>query len=204
MMHSRARRPLFVDVRFIAGIVLVIVSVAGVWLLVSSSRQTTPVLQATRTIVTGEPVGSADLQVVEVALGSALESYLAPQDLAPGAIAMRTLPKGELVPSAAVGDAEDVRTTTVVVSSGTLPADTGPGDVVELWHAPLLKDGRAYDTPRILVADAVVASVAEAEGMLASSRTDVELVIERTDVAEVLTAITGEDAISLVPKGSGS
>ncbi|MGF2948453.1 SAF domain-containing protein [Microbacterium alcoholitolerans] len=204
MMHSRARRPVFGDVRFIIGVVLVIASVAGVWLLVSSSRQTTPVLQATRTVVLGETIDSGDLQVVDVGLGVLTDAYLAPQDLEPGSVAIRTLSSGELVPLSAVGPAEDARTTTVVVNSITTPDGVGAGTVVELWHAPLHKDGRSFDEPRILVGDAVVVAVAEADGMLAQSRTDVEVVIDRADVAAVLAAITGEDAISIIPAGSGS
>ena len=76
--------------------------------------------------------------------------------------------------------------------------------MVELWQAPLREDGRSFDTPRILVADAVVATVAESEGMLSQERTDVEVVIDRADVASVLEAMTGGAAISLVPTGDGS
>ncbi|UNK69682.1 SAF domain-containing protein [Microbacterium sp. H1-D42] len=204
MTHSRARRPVFGDIRFVIGIVLVIASVAGVWLLVSSSRQTAPVLQATRTIVLGEPISSDDLQVVDVGLGALTDTYLAPQDLAPGSIATRTLADGELVPRSAVGTTEQARTTTVVVSSTATPAGMSAGTVVEVWHAPLSKDGRSFEDPRILVGDAVVVKVAEADGMLAQTRTDVELAIDRGDVADVLAAITGGDAISLVPAGGGS
>lgn len=204
MMHSRARRPVFGDVRFIIGIVLVVASVAGVWMLVSSSRQTTPMLQATRTVVPGETLDSDDLQVVDVGLGVLSGSYLAPQDLEPGSVATRTLGAGELVPLSSVGSAKDARTTTVVVSSIATPVGIAPGTVVELWHAPMHEDGRSFDDPRILVGDAVVATVAEAEGMLSQSRTDVEVVIDRGDVADVLAAITGGDAISIVPAGAGS
>ena len=204
MMHSRARRPVFGDVRFVIGIVLVIASVAGVWLLVSSSRQTMPMLQTTRTIVPGDTIASDDLQVVDVGLAGLAEAYLAPQDLEPGSIATRTIPEGELLPRSAVGSANDARTTTVVVSSTATPAGIKAGTTVEVWHAPLHEEGRTYDEPRILVGDAVVVSVAEADGMLAQSRTDVELAIDRGAVADVLAAITGGDAISLVPAGAGS
>lgn len=204
MMHPRARRPFFVDVRFLVGVALVVISVVGVWLLISSSRQTTPVLQAARTVVSGETISSADLQVVDVGLGAVTERYLAPQDLEPGAVATRTLSAGELIPASAVGTADELRTTTIVVSSTALPAGVAAGDRVELWHAPLLEDGRTFDEPRVLVADAVVVAVSEAEGMLAGSRTDVELVVDRADVAGVLAAITGASAISVVPTGSGS
>ncbi|MEJ1088909.1 SAF domain-containing protein [Microbacterium sp. Mu-80] len=204
MMRTRARRPVFGDIRFVIGIILVVASVAGVWLLVSSSRQTMPLLQTTRTVTPGETIGSADLQVVDVSLGPLADAYLAPHDLEPGSIATRTLAEGELVPHSAIGTADEARTTTVVVSSTATPAGMTPGTVVEVWHAPAQKDGRAFDDPRILVGDAVVVTVAEADGMLAQSRTDVEVAIDRGDVADVLAAITGGDAISLVPAGAGS
>ncbi|MEV7631257.1 SAF domain-containing protein [Microbacterium sp. NPDC089318] len=204
MMRSRARRPFYGDLRFVIGLVLVVASIAGVWLLVSSSRQTAPVLQATRTVLPGENISSAELQVVEVGLGTVADSYLAPQSLGPGAVAVRTLAAGELVPLAAVGDADELRTTSVVISSTAVPADVTAGTSVELWHAPPVEDGRAFEKPRILVGDAIVAHVAEEEGMLASSRTDVEVIVDRADTADVLAAIAGGDAISLVPTGAGS
>lgn len=204
MMHSRARRPFFGDIRFLVGLILVVLSIAGVWLLVSSSRQTTPILQAMRTIVPGDAIDSADFQIVEVGLGSLTETYLAPQDVEPGSIATRTLTKGELVPLSAIGDQDSSRTTTVVVSSTALPEGLQAGTVVELWHAPLLEDGRTTAAPRVLVGDAIVAAVAESEGMLSASRTDVEVVIDRADVAEVLAAISGGSTISIVPAGAGS
>lgn len=204
MMHSRARRPFFGDLRFLIGLVLVVVSIAGVWLLVSSSRQTTPLLQTTRTVLPGEAIDSADFQIVEVALGPLTEAYLAPQDVEPHSIATATLPEGELVPLSAIGDEDSARTTTVVVSSTALPEGVQAGTVVELWHAPLLEDGRTVDTPRVLVGDAVVAAVAEADGMLSQARTDVEVVIDRADVADVLTAISSGSVISIVPAGAGS
>ncbi|HWU27738.1 MAG TPA: SAF domain-containing protein [Microbacterium sp.] len=204
MMSSRAHRPFFGDLRFLIGLVLVAVSIAGVWMLVSSSRQTTPVLQATRTVLPGESVSAADFQVVDVGLGGVVDAYLAPQELKSGAVATRTLPKGELVPSASIGDREASRTTTIVVSSTAVPAGVEAGSAVELWQAPLKDDGRTRDAPRVLVGDAVIGRVAEAEGMLSESRTDVEVVIDRADVAEVLAAITGGSIISIIPAGAGS
>ncbi|WP_309128068.1 hypothetical protein [Microbacterium sp.] len=203
MTPSRGRRAVLGDVRFLIGIVLVVASVAGVWLLVSSSRQTAPLLQATRTVVPGETIDSGDFQVVDVGLGGLTDTYLAPQELEPGSIAMRTLAEGELVPASAVGDASQGRTTTVVVTSTAIPAEVRSGTSVELWHAPLAEDGRTFDEPRVLVADAVVATVAEAEGMLSQSSSDVEVVIDRADVADVLAAISGGSAISVIPAGRG-
>lgn len=205
MSHSRSRRAFWGDVRFLVGIALVVLSIAGVWLTVSSARQTTPVLQANRTITQGEALVSGDFQVIEVSLGSATEGYLAPQDLAPGLIAARTLSTGELIPTSATADADDARTTTIVIeSTARIPASVTPGTVVELWHAPPLPEAEGYEAPRILVADVVVASVPEDDGVLAERSTALEIIIDRADVAAVLAAITDGAAVSVVPIGSGS
>ena len=202
--HTRPRRAFWGDARFLIGIVLVALSIAGVWLIVSSADHTMPVLQANRTIVAGEALVSGDFRVVDVNLGAVRGAYLAPQDLGPGQVAARTLTEGELVPSAAAADAESSRTTTIVVESSTgIPEEVAPGTVVELWHAPPLGD-RSFDAPRILIADAVVASIVKTDRMLAGSDTGVEVVIDRSDVADVLAAITGGSVLSLVPVGAGS
>lgn len=202
---SRPRRAFWGDIRFVIGIVLVALSIAGVWLIVSSAGRTTPVLQANRTIVQGEALVSGDFQVVEVGLGQLTEDYLAPQDLEPGLVAARTLTEGELVPMTALSDADAGRTTTVVIESSTgIPAGVEAGTVVELWQAPVLEDGRSHDVPRILVGDVIVSSVIEQEGMLSSDATTVEVVIDRSDVADVLAAITGGSVLSVVPVGSTS
>lgn len=200
---SRPRTAFWGDIRFVIGIVLVALSIAGVWLIVSSSGRTTPMLQANRTIVQGEALVSSDFQVVEVGLGRLTEDYVAPQDLEPGLVAARTLTKGELVPTTALADDDTSRTTTIVIESSTgIPAGVTTGTVVELWQAPPLEDERSYDTPRILVGDVIVSSVIDPEGMLASDATTVEVVIDRSDVAEVLAAITGGAMLSVVPVGS--
>lgn len=205
MTHTRPQRAFWGDIRFLIGIALVALSVAGVWLVVSSAGRTSPVLQANRTIVQGETLVSSDFQVVEVSLGPLTSDYLAPQDLEPGQIAARTLIEGELVPAAAAAEADSGRTTTLVIQSSTgIPEDVGPGTVVELWHAPPLADGRSHDAPRILVADATVASVVESDGMLEASGTGIEVVIDRSDVADVLAAVTGGSALSVVPTGTTS
>lgn len=199
--HTRVRRTPWGDARFYIGVALVVLSILGVWLIVNASRTTTPVLQADRTIVPGEALSSSDFTVVDVSLGAAADRYLAPQDLSAGQIATRGMAEGELLSAAAVGDADDARTTTIVVESSVgLPAEIEPGTVVELWQAPPLEEG--FDEPRILVADVTVASLVETEGVMAQSRPAVELVIERSDVSDVLSAMTGGAALSIVPMGS--
>lgn len=202
---ARPQRAFWNDARFLIGVALVIVSVAGVWLLVSTARHTTPVLQASRTIVQGEPLTSADFRVVDVSLGTVTGDYLAPQDLDSGLIAARTVSEGELMPTTATAAEESVRTTTIVVQSGVgVPADVDAGTVIELWQSPPTPDGRGFDAPRLLIADAIVVGIVESRGMVADARDTVEIVIDRSDVADVLAAITGGSSMSVVPVGASS
>lgn len=203
--QPRARRAFWGDIRFLIGIALVILSIVGVWLIVSSARQTTPVLQADRTIAQGEALVSDDFHIVEVSLGAVIDGYLAPQDLQPGMVAARTLTNGELLPITAAADAQSSRTTSIVIeSSVAIPESVAVGTPVELWFAPAVPDSDEFDAPRILVADVVVASIPKADGMLAQRSSMLEIVIDRADVADVLAAITGGAALSVVPLGHGS
>lgn len=202
---SRPRRAFWGDVRFLVGIALVALSITVVWLILDASDDVSPVLQATRTIVRGETLTSDDFQVVEVGLGRLTEDYLGPEDLQPDQIATRTLTEGEIVPVAALTDADRNRSTTIVIESSTgIPEETRAGTVVEIWQAPPLDGGRSHDAPRILVTDVVVRDVREPEGVLADDGTRLEVVIDRSDVADVLAAITGGSALSVVPVGGGS
>jgi SAF domain len=202
----RLPRAIWSDVRFLLGIVLIIASVAGVWSVVAAARQTAPVFAAARTIVPGEALSGDAMRVVEVALGQVGGAYLASEGVTDGLIATRTIEAGELVPQSAVGAASGAEVTTVVVRSAVdVPAAVGTGTVVELWSAPLVERG-SYDTPRILVAAATVMSVTRDDSMIGGGggAAGLELVIPRADVAAVLTAMSDEAALSIVPaNGAG-
>jgi hypothetical protein len=208
MKSADASRPqrgaVWGDTRFLLGILLVVVSIVGVWFVISSARQTAPVWAAERTLVPGEVISRDDLAVVEVALGQSGGAYLALDDFTDGVVATRTVTAGELLPVDAVADADSVRTANVVVrSSADVAASIEPGTTVELWSAPLLERG-TYDTPRILVADATVAAVTRDDSAIAGGSAALELVIPRSEVAETLAAIADQAALSVVGAGAGS
>ncbi len=197
---SRSRpRAFWADARFLLGIVLIVVAVAGVWLVVTAARQTVPALAAARTIVPGEPVLAGDLRVVDVALGPLGDTYLSPGALEPGTVATRTIGEGELVPHSSLGAAGSARTTTVVLrSAGDVPGAVTTGAVVEVWSAPQLERGR-FDTPRVLVPTATVLSVSHEDTVMGSAGAMLELVIDRADVAATLAAIADGSSLSIVP-----
>lgn len=205
MSTARAARRPWTDLRFFIGLALIIVSVLGVWWVVNSAKQTTPALQAVRTIVPGEPLTSADVRVVDVTLGTVASGYLTPATLEPGLIATRTIAEGELVPTAAAADADKGRTTTVVVQSSVrVPSAVSTGAVVEVWAAAPLADGKGFDEPRVLLSEATVASVERDSGPLSAKGTSLELAVDRARVGEVLAALSGGSAVSVVPVGARS
>lgn len=197
-------RAFWADARFFLGILLIAASIAGVWLVVSASRQTVPVFAASRTLVPGEIVATDDLTLVDVALGQVGDAYLVPDGFAPGSVATRTIEEGELVPFSAVGDAAAGRVTTVVLRSAIdVPASITAGTTVEVWAAAPLEQGR-FDTPRILVPDATVVSVTRDESMIGGGSAALEVVIPRSDVAAALAALADESALSVVPTGGSA
>lgn len=192
-------RALWADARFVIGVVLVLVSIAGVWFVVASSRQTVPVYAATRTLLPGESISPSELRVVDVALGSLEGAYASGDTLPPDAVVTRTIPAGELIPAAAVGAASEVRTTAIVVPSSTaIPASVEVGTPVEVWAAPLDGEG-VRQAPRILVADAAVAALPSSDSVMASAAPSIELIVPRASVADVLSALAGEATLSVVP-----
>lgn len=201
----RPVRAFWSDVRFFIGIALVAASIAAVWLIVTSSRETAPTLQATRTIVVGEVLTSADFRTVDVGLGVLSGDYLTPAELAPGLIANRTIPAGELLPRTATSPADAARTTTVVIDSvAAIPASVEAGSLVELWSASPLADSRGFEVPTVLVPSATVAAVVPVQGMMTRGGTTLELVVERSEIGAVLAAITDGSLLSVVPVGRSS
>lgn len=174
-------------------------SIVGVWLVVSGSRHTVPVFAAGATIVAGEEISPDDLDVVDVALGDRVDAYAVPGAVDPGVVATRTIEVGELVPRSALGDAADVRTTTVVLASRSeVPATVVKGTVVEVWAAARL-DTSTYDVPRVLVPRASVVSVTRDNAVVGSAEVALELVVARDEVPDVLAAVAAGDSLSMVP-----
>lgn len=199
----RRARKFWGDARFLLGIVLIGLSIAGVWLVVTAARQTTPVYAATRTIVPGEAIAGDDLRVVDVALGQVGESYLR-VPLTEGLVATRTIGAGELIPSEAAGSSEEVRTTRIVIRTASeVPISVSEGSRVEVWHAPPL-DREAFDEPRILLPEATVAAVTRDDSMVGGADATLEVVIPRADVAAALAAQSDGSILSVVPVAGAS
>lgn len=200
-----SRSHLWVDPRFVVGVMLVAASIIGVWWLVTASSRTVPVYAASETLTPGTSLDDAPLQVVDARLGSIEDGYLgAGAPPPPGTVVTRTIAEGELVPIGALGEASSVGVATLVVEpAGRLSADIVRGSVVDLWAAAPEAEG--YAAPEVLVSAATVVRVGEDEGLLSGAGSvALELSVPRSAVATVLAATAAAQLLSVVPADPGA
>lgn len=195
----RLRTPRWKDPRLIVGIVLVVASVLMGAVLVSRLSETTSVLVARSAIVPGEPITAEDLTTVELRLGDQTDHYVGTLEAIPeGAVALRTIRSGELVPMSAIGQAAEVPLRPVVIPVDAAVAESVvPGATVELWHtAPAAEEG-ADAQARLLVADAVVRRIDEGSS-LGMQEMSVEVLVPGDSVDEVLEVLSQDERLDVI------
>ncbi|MFA4841242.1 MAG: flagellar biosynthesis protein FlgA, partial [Agrococcus sp.] len=72
-----AARRTWMDPRLAIGVVLVLASLAGVWLVVQHSARTEVAWAATRTLLPGETIAAGDVQQIDLRLPQGRDRYLA-------------------------------------------------------------------------------------------------------------------------------
>jgi len=200
---ARPPRRFWFDPRFGVGIALVVASIAGVVLLVGSVDDTERVWAARGALSPGDVLDPDDLVVREVRLGATTDRYLLEGGAdADGLVVTRTIAAGELLPVAALGEADSVRVAPMVIeTSGRLPRSVTGGALVDLWSAAPAEDG-GYGPPAVLVGSATVVRVLESDGLIVDeSAVGVEILVPKARTALVLEAIAGEHSMAVVPVG---
>lgn len=198
----RLRRPGWRDPRLLLGVVLLALSVAlGSWA-VGEAGRTTPVLVAGDTLVPGASLADG-VQVREVRMPGAVETYLTPADDLTGLVVGRQVGRGELVPRAAVASETDLGLRPVTLNPRrALPAAMTTGSTVELWHVPVPE---AEATPELLVRDVTVTQVADGGGTFSiGSGTTVHVLVPVDDLPTVLAALAGDGTVEVVQVPGGT
>ncbi|WP_051143256.1 hypothetical protein [Humibacter albus] len=198
---QRARR-FWIDPRFVLGVALVVASVVGVSALLAVQNRSVRVYAARSTLVAGDLVRAADLQLVSVRV-PATSHYLGEGALPDDAIVVRSVPKGDLIPQAAVTGQTDANLTSIVVaSSGPVAGAVVPGTMADVWSADAADD-EDYVPPVVLVSGAVVVSVADDDSLVAGrGSVSVELRVPAGRVASVLQAMADGRSLSVVPSSA--
>lgn len=193
-----AARRTWMDPRLVIGVVLVLVSLAGVWFVVQQSARTETAWAATRTLLPGDIVAAGDVEQVDVRLPQSQDRYLDASADPVGMLVASTVGTGEVLPVRALGDAaSEDRSAVVVDIEGALPRAVRTGSLVDVWTAAPTDDG--YDAPAVLIDDAIVVGVLEDEGILANSAQQLELLVPTGETSVLLEAMSNEHVLSVVP-----
>jgi hypothetical protein len=197
----RLRRPGWRDPRLLLGLVLVAVSVALGSLLVSAAARTSPVLVAAGPLVPGDVLDADAVQVRHVRLGGDEQLYLAPDHDLDGAVVVRTVGDGELVPRAALVPEADLGLRPVAITpSGPVASELAAGETVDLWFVPAAPTGSddGVEPPRELAAGLTVAEVSEQARFAVGGGTTVHVLVDVETLPEVLGALAADGSVEVV------
>jgi hypothetical protein len=115
-------------------------------------------------------------------------------------VVTRTVSAGELVPVSAVGAAEGVSMTSMVIEvQGKLAATVEAGSVVDVWSGRSIGNSE-FEPPTVLVSESSVVRIVEASGIISTDATrSVEILVPKAKVAAVLESLARGDALAVVP-----
>jgi hypothetical protein len=182
----RARRPSWRDPRLAVGLALVCISVVVGARVLASADDTVAVLAASGDLVAGQPVTAEELTEVRIRFTSEQDAdrYLAAGDELPdGAVLLRPVGSGELVPRGAVStEAGGLVEVPLSLDPGRVPASVRPGSVVDVWVGSDGEGGRRSD---LLLSEVPVLSVSRAGGLGAGGLRQVVVGIPSDEESEV-------------------
>ncbi|NHN54542.1 hypothetical protein G9U51_01950 [Calidifontibacter sp. DB0510] len=202
---QRLTRPSWRDGRLVAGVLLLVLATLLGALTLRHFDSSVQVLQATRTLVPGEPVRSGDLKVVKVRLDSGGAAYLRAGRPLGGRTVVREIRAGELVPASAL--ASNAQLTTKAVAVPVDPAQAAAlvrGSVVDVWVARKTAGATGttdFQNPTREVMRAMVARVPGSQSGLsvASGNGYVQVLVPDAKVAGLIAAMNSGGKITLVP-----
>jgi hypothetical protein len=178
------RTPSWFDLRLVAGAVLVVGSVLAGIAVVASAHRTQRVWAVAHDLGPGIVLEARDLVVVSVRLPAGRSAYFAADAPVAGLVVTRQLDAGELLPKAAVGDAQPSTTVTIPLSADDAPVIRA-GQRITVWVST-----RACASATVL-ADTAVQEVREAQGagFGASGGEDVIVRLSPADAERVIQAL---------------
>ncbi|WP_026546153.1 flagella basal body P-ring formation protein FlgA [Paenarthrobacter nicotinovorans] len=202
---ARLKKPSWKDPRLLIGILLVLVSVAGVIALVGSADRTTQVYTAREEIAVGQAVTMADLSIANVRLDDLESGYVTVEGgWADGRVALQRVAKNQLLAKESLGQADALNRKPVAVSvEGELPVQVVGGARVDVWVA-LPGSNSAFDEPHLLLPSAEIAQVVSGPvGLGASKTTQILVLVTDEQMPKLLGAQANKASISVVWNPAG-
>ncbi|HEY2042685.1 MAG TPA: SAF domain-containing protein [Jatrophihabitans sp.] len=128
----RTKRPSWLDLRLIIGVILVLLSVLAGALVVTAADHRDPVWAVTHDVGAGTVLQPADVSQVQVRLGSSRERYLPTSQAVIGQAVKQSLRSGELLAKSHLGPAENGVTVTIPIDAQNAPK-IASGNRITVW-----------------------------------------------------------------------
>jgi hypothetical protein len=194
----RLERPRWLDPRLLVGLFLVLASVAVGSRVVASAEEGELVWSAARDLPAGTTLEAGDMEPTSVRLAGSTAQYVDAGAAPPtGYVLLRDVTAGELVPAAALATTDapsSHRLVAVPVAPNHFPPGLVRGHRVDVYVTSAATPGSATTDdaePRLVLADASVAEVADGSGAFGASSGSVGIVLEvdESDAAAVVAAV---------------
>lgn len=197
-VSGRIRRPSWRDPRLLVGLVLIAIAVAAVVMVIDRADITQPHFAAARDLPPGTVIADSDLVVVQVKVSG--ETYVDPGTDLAGAVVARAIGSGELIPAAALVDADAYGARTIPVETSLPLADAvKAGTVVDLWVST---DDDLGVSSSLVGEGLVVVDVKREDGAFGTTGQTVYVAVPTEDVSQVLTAVAADGDIAVVAAAS--
>jgi len=197
----RLRKPGWRDPRLIIGVILMALGIGIGSIVVSSASNTVSVYVAKGALPAGQALGPEDVLTQQVRIPDHQATYLTPEIATQywwneGPRIARSIGPGEVIPLAALTNANihDLRPVVFTVTTGI--DHISVGSVVDLWH---VSDVNSEDRPRELAAGLEVSAISDDAGPLSiSGAASVTVLVPISQLEEVLNAKSSAGSIELV------
>lgn len=191
----RLTGPSWLDLRLVAGVLLVLVSVVIGARVVASADQSVSVWAASQDLSAGVTLRAEDVQQVPVRLFDNASAYLRSTADVTGLVLDRPVSAGELMPASALREVSDRVSIALPVAADGVPLSLRRGQLVDVYASTSTQGGREAVTELVLAA-APVQTLDGAEGgalTTSTGRRQVVVSVPSAQAGQVLAAIAGKD-----------
>jgi hypothetical protein len=199
---KRTRRPRWLDIRVIGGLVLVIAAVVIGARVVGASSHTSPVWAATKNLAVGTVLTPTDLVAVDVNLAGNATQYLAAGNDITGVIGsslQAPVEAGELLPVSAVTETKPGRVVVIGVAPDRKAPGVDHGSVIDVY---LTRGGTSSSAPaqteQIAAGITVQSITAPASGGLSGATSN------RYQIAVLVSAAVADSLVKTLPEGDAT
>jgi hypothetical protein len=186
----RTKRPSWLDLRLVTGVILVLVSVLVGALVISAADQRDPVWAVAHDVAAGTVLQGRDIRQVDVRLGSSSELYVPGTMAVIGEAIKQPLRAGQLLAKSDIGAADNGVTVTIPIQPENAPK-IASGNRITVWLTTKACRG-------VVVLSGVTVQDVRAPGsgaLTASTTVNVLVTLSSADAKRTVTALSILDAV---------